>query len=145
MKADAIAAAGRYAPKPCKQCGETFTPERNKTIKSQSCVADNHASTRRAKKQQERAQAKGLPGARYDCFDPYEIFERDGWECQLCGKETPKALRGLNLLDSPELDHIVCLHAGGDHTKENTQCLCRRCNVAKSAEDAEEGVLIGVA
>lgn len=63
--------------------------------------------------------------------DPFLVFDRDGWLCQICHEPTPRALRGSYEPKAPELDHIIPLAAGGEHTYRNTQCACRRCNIAK--------------
>jgi 5-methylcytosine-specific restriction endonuclease McrA len=42
-------------------------------------------------------------------------------------------LSGLWLPNSPELDHIIPLAKGGDHTKSNVQCVCASCNRKKGA------------
>lgn len=70
----------------------------------------------------------------YEAFDPFIVFDRDGWACRSCGVETPRYLRGTGDPRSPELDHVVPLSRGGPHTIDNTQCLCRRCNMAKGAK-----------
>jgi len=63
-----------------------------------------------------------------------EVFERDGWLCQLCGRATPKRLRGTCDRRAPEVDHIIPLCAGGGHTRDNVQCACRECNGKKGAK-----------
>jgi hypothetical protein len=67
-----------------------------------------------------------------EVFDPLEVLARDGWRCHLCGVRTPKSKRGTHHDRAPELDHIVPLSAGGEHSRLNTACACRRCNIAKS-------------
>ncbi len=62
------------------------------------------------------------------------VFRRDGWRCRLCGVVTPRHLSGTNNQHSPELDHIVPLALGGDHSWQNVQCLCRSCNAAKGCK-----------
>jgi hypothetical protein len=37
--------------------------------------------------------------------------------------------------DAPEHDHIVPLARGGEHTYENSQTLCRVCNILKGDRD----------
>lgn len=69
-----------------------------------------------------------------EAVDPIVVFERDGWRCQMCRKKTRRDLRGLKTPLSPELDHIVPLARGGEHTYKNTQCLCYPCNSAKGAK-----------
>jgi HNH endonuclease len=74
--------------------------------------------------------------ARYHCvaYEPIKTFavlERDGWRCQICGRSTPKRLRGTIDMRAPELDHRVPMALGGGHTWDNLQCACRRCNLDK--------------
>lgn len=38
---------------------------------------------------------------------------------------------GVGKDNAPELDHIVSLAEGGEHSMRNTQCLCRKCNQEK--------------
>lgn len=66
-----------------------------------------------------------------EAVDPIAVFERDGWRCQMCRTKTRRDLRGLKTPQSPELDHIIPLSRGGEHTYRNTQCLCYPCNSAK--------------
>ncbi|MBS1984806.1 MAG: HNH endonuclease [Bdellovibrionales bacterium] len=82
------------------------------------------------RKHRDRARKFGVA---YEPINPIEIFVRDGWECQMCGRPTPALLRGTYDPSSPELDHIVPMSRGGSHTRENVQCLCRACNHAKGA------------
>lgn len=70
-------------------------------------------------------------GVQCEVVDPFKVFDRDGWKCQLCGVLTPKSLRGSYHDRAPELDHILPLAAGGAHTYANTQCSCRKCNRKK--------------
>lgn len=69
--------------------------------------------------------------ARVETFDPFEVFERDGWRCHMCNRKTPKRLRGTYEDNAPELDHIITLAEGGEHSRRNTACACRKCNIAK--------------
>jgi 5-methylcytosine-specific restriction endonuclease McrA len=60
------------------------------------------------------------------------VFNKCGWRCSYCGCETPKSLRGKFVLNAPELDHIVPLSKGGNHSYENVTLSCRGCNLSKS-------------
>jgi len=73
-------------------------------------------------------------GAKFEHIDPIAVFRRDGWRCQLCGLKLKPRDRGTTKPEAPELDHIVPLAAGGDHTWSNVQCACRACNAAKGAK-----------
>lgn len=50
------------------------------------------------------------------------VLERDGWRCVRCG------LFGQRL----EVDHVTPLEAGGDHSMDNLQTLCRVCHLEKT-------------
>jgi 5-methylcytosine-specific restriction endonuclease McrA len=64
-------------------------------------------------------------------FDPLDVFRRDGYVCQLCGKKTRPDFKNIYHPLYPNLDHIIPLTKGGEHTRQNTQCLCRLCNIKK--------------
>ena len=78
-----------------------------------------------------------LAGATVEVFDPMEVFERDGWVCQLCEKPVDQ------LLEHPDpmcksLDHKTPISLGGDHSRENTQLTHLRCNIRKGANVAPD-------
>lgn len=70
--------------------------------------------------------------ATVESVSPARVFERDGWMCHLCGGKTLKHKRGTYHPKAPELDHIVPLSKGGEHSYRNTACAHRKCNAAKS-------------
>ncbi|AIA05414.1 HNH endonuclease domain-containing protein [Streptomyces noursei] len=77
-----------------------------------------------------------MRGGNAERFDPSEVFERDGWRCYLCGVVTlPNADRYAPRKTT--LDHVVPLVNGGSHTRKNTRCACRQCNVRKGARPLE--------
>jgi len=66
--------------------------------------------------------------------DPFVVFERDQWHCYICGEPTPQELRGTYDKRAPELEHIIPLSKGGEHSYANTACACRECNGSKGAK-----------
>ena len=58
----------------------------------------------------------------------YEIFNRDLYTCQYCGKQT----RQLTL------DHITPRYRGGQHTWENVASACVQCNRRKAGRTPQE-------
>jgi len=58
----------------------------------------------------------------------YEIFNRDKYTCQYCGKETK------NLT----LDHVIPRYRGGQHTWENVVSACVPCNRRKAGRNPKE-------
>jgi HNH endonuclease len=73
-----------------------------------------------------------LAGASVGYIDPFKVFDRDGWRCQLCGIKTPRNRRGTHYHNAPELDHILPVSKGGWHSYMNTQCACKQCNMKKN-------------
>ena len=71
-------------------------------------------------------------GATVESFSYVEVFERDSYVCQLCGIKTRPDFKSQYHPKRPELDHIVPLSLGGQHSRANTQCLCRHCNMTKN-------------
>ncbi len=118
----------------CKECGCEFETEFNGSRGQARTVFCSNECARRNQKRKgkavRRARKKGLG---YECFDPLDVFKRDKWTCQMCGVKTPKKYRGTCDDRAPELDHIIPLALGGEHSMRNTQCLCRKCNGAKGA------------
>lgn len=133
-----IASAWRLSKGICHVCGEPYARLRawQRTC-SRACDAE-HARRqielvrkhRKIAKAKRRAISKG---AEADNIDPIKVFERDKWRCHICGKKTPRELRGSMHNDAPELEHIVSLADGGSHTWGNVACACRECNCAKGA------------
>ena len=58
----------------------------------------------------------------------YEIFHRDNYTCQYCGKTTHQLT----------LDHVMPKHSGGPHTWENVVSACVACNRRKAGKTPEE-------
>lgn len=111
----------------CVHCGKEMDGDRRK----QTCSEDCRAARNRMHRSRHSALSRGA--ITLTLLDPVAVLERDGWRCQICGIDTPKEKRGLHLSDSPELDHIVPLSMGGDHTRANTRCLCRKCNGTRNS------------
>lgn len=71
-----------------------------------------------------------LAQATVEVFDPMEVFDRDGWVCQLCNEPVD---RDAEYPDPGyrSLDHIVPISKGGEHSRRNTQLAHLGCNVSK--------------
>lgn len=83
------------------------------------------STARHARRQRLRNNAGG-----WDRIDPLEIYERDGWSCQICGEPIPREARHPEPL-SASLDHILPIAAGGGHRTDNVQASHLRCNLRK--------------
>jgi hypothetical protein len=145
--------------KPCRHCGKPYVVcgygsvfcsaecriARHKTRIAVTKVKPERIEARRAarrirraegrdpRKYRHRAKKHGVP---YEPLNPIDIFERDGWRCQVCGRKTPKRLRGTFKPNAPELDHRIPMALGGGHTWDNCQCACRSCNAWKGGHTA---------
>ena len=122
------------APRQCVVCGSTFHKAYGQSASrawcSDTCRKDQIRQSKRASRCLRKARQRG---ALSESINPIKVFERDNWRCHLCGRKTPKALRGTCDGRAPELDHLIPLGAGGSHTWANVACSCRACNGAKGA------------
>ena len=67
------------------------------------------------------AERKGLSKGKR-----FEIFKRDGFTCQYCGKQPPDVIL--------EIDHINPVSHGGDNDDMNLITACADCNRGKAAK-----------
>jgi 5-methylcytosine-specific restriction endonuclease McrA len=116
----------------CEECDCSFCPLYVMGRRSGTCSACSEARARAHKTAARLVRRAKERSAKVESVDPYRVFERDGWLCRLCGASTPRAKRGTYEDDAPELDHVVPIAKGGEHSYANTQCACRRCNGLKS-------------
>lgn len=142
---DAVAAAKRNdcrdrSPRPCLECGVEFAPEYGNKRRSFCSAECYKRSSRRVSKAYRRARIRASHRER---VSPIRVFERDGWRCKICGAATPRKRRGTFDPSAPEMDHIVPLADGGEHSYRNVQCLCRSCNGAKGAGAGGQLLLFG--
>lgn len=87
-------------------------------------------SHRRELWQARNALKRGAPIA--DRVVNAEIFDRDGWVCQLCHAPVDQILMHPDPM-SKSLDHVVPLSRGGAHSPDNVQLAHLSCNVRKGA------------
>ncbi len=116
----------------CLICSTKFYRLYGRKSKTCSDGCAKLAEQRSARKAKALRRARKKSNGKHELFDPLYVLERDGWRCKCCGVKTPKSKRGLIDDNAPELDHIVPLSCGGEHSRRNTQCLCRKCNQDKS-------------
>ena len=69
-------------------------------------------------------------GNEHEDFELREIFDRDGWQCQLCGQPVDREAKWPHP-EFPTLDHIVPVSKGGGHLRSNVQCAHLHCNLVK--------------
>lgn len=116
----------------CVECDACCISEYG-SPRSKFCSDDcSNRHMKRVSRKRERARMRT---AHVEPVNPIKVFDLDGWRCQLCRCSTPRKLKGTTKPNAPELDHIVALAKGGEHSYRNTQLLCRACNSAKSDRD----------
>jgi hypothetical protein len=59
----------------------------------------------------------------------FEIFKRDGFNCQYCGATPPRAVL--------HIDHIIPVAEGGGNEDTNLVTACDACNLGKAANSLE--------
>lgn len=59
-----------------------------------------------------------------------KVFERDGYECQHCGKQLTRF--------TATLDHLQPISEGGDHSSGNLVTSCLHCNSRRGAKPVSE-------
>jgi 5-methylcytosine-specific restriction endonuclease McrA len=113
----------------CKECGKEFTPEYGNKRRGFCSDICGSKYSNRVGKATRRARIANAPLV--DNIDPIAVLSRDKWKCHICGRKTPKKLRGTIEDNAPEMDHIIPLARGGTHTWDNVACACRKCNSDK--------------
>jgi hypothetical protein len=96
----------------------TWAKNYEKTAKP---LARKHSALRRARQLQLQTED----------FTHEEIFLRDQYRCHLCGCKIDARLKNPHPR-SAELDHLVPVSLGGDHTRANVAAAHRVCNQSKS-------------
>ena len=69
-----------------------------------------------------------------ESFTHDQIFDRDGWICQLCFAPIDWRRFGRDPL-APSLDHVVLLNSGGVHSRDNVWAAHFGCNSRKRDRD----------
>lgn len=136
---------GVEAIRQCDHCGKEYEPYNGALTCSPECEYQrdrrqqrDYYAHRMATDPEYRARMFGAYHARRMVIEGIgsevvvyeEVFERDGWICQLCGDPIDREAEWPDPY-SPSLDHVVPLARGGAHTYDNVQCTHLRCNLSK--------------
>ncbi|MEU3613516.1 HNH endonuclease [Streptomyces sp. NPDC006872] len=71
-----------------------------------------------------------VQAATVESFMPRQVYERDGWLCQLCRLPIDSTIAWPDP-QSPSIDHVVPLAKGGEHSMTNVQAAHVGCNSRK--------------
>lgn len=121
----------------CPRCQGVFYGRKRKYC-SDGC---SRAAYRSANIDAERDRIRSLSAQRRaqkldpeaENFSRQEIFDRDGWICQLCNNPVDPEAPSQSAL-SASLDHKIPLAKGGKHTRSNSQLAHLVCNQRKGAQ-----------
>jgi predicted nucleic acid-binding Zn ribbon protein len=115
----------RFTPedRSCANCGEVFTARRyDQKFCSRTCC----------KRFEGRERARRRRSGTSECdYTDQEIFERDRWQCHLCGMTIRKGLSRMHPRGAT-IDHLLPLILGGEDVAANVAAAHRECNVAKN-------------
>lgn len=111
----------------CAICGARFICLYGSQTCSNQCATDNMRNTQREIKYRRRAAMQGGYVAR---VYRSKIFERDEYDCQLCGEPLAMTVKAPHRL-APTIDHVIPLAKGGTHEPANVQAAHFYCNSLK--------------
>lgn len=127
----------------CKHCGCETQFLGHRGAVRRVCVACKKRIQRQANRRARQLYGKNhrdrarYHGVNYVAFPVRDIYERDGYRCQICRKRVFRKARyrksdGKIHPLSPTIDHIVPMCRGGNHEPGNCQTACFLCNSKKS-------------
>lgn len=127
-----------FAQGSCRWCGESFVAESRN-----SWQLPRYCSDLCSKKYHRKVSKKR--NGRFAVADRvrFEIYERDGWLCQLCFEPTSRRYEHDDPL-SPTLDHIVAQANGGSDDPENLRLAHAICNSERGTGDGAGAELLGL-
>lgn len=126
----------------CADCTAQFCPVYGASL-AKRCVPCAKAQEKQWRAINRVARKARQRGVSVEAVNPITVFDRDRWHCKLCGVSTPRRLRGTYHDRAPELDHIIPIAKGGEHSYLNTQCSCRKCNAEKSDRPLGQMLMFG--
>lgn len=120
---------GRWAGHTCSECGTTYIGRLNQSDSRARNVYCGPTCKNRYFARVRRAQLRNVGMG--DPVRRHEIYERDGYRCQLCNKPV-KRDAVVPHPKAPVLDHIIPLGKNGTHEPANVQLAHFMCNSIKS-------------
>jgi 5-methylcytosine-specific restriction endonuclease McrA len=123
--------------KQCGKCGSIMQSASWCATVCGQCRKDAVRKSRKANKNNFRRRARHYD-VEYTPIKRLEVYERDGWKCQLCGKMCKRKWMinkktGTPHPLCPTIDHIVPMSKGGGHVMHNVQLACWHCNTRKGS------------
>lgn len=125
--------------KVCGVCETLFAAPKATSV---NCSTDCTQKARRIRENRKSLKRlKWMRETTIEPIDPLDIYDRDNWECQLCGDKIDPSIKWPGP-KSPSLDHIRPISWGGHHVAENLQASHLRCNIQRGARgDMDEAAI----
>jgi hypothetical protein len=123
----------KYGPPTCQMCGEVFDRWAGSGYRTMFCERCDAAGKRAQRHKHWHIRRARLAEVESERVDPYGIFKRDRWRCQICGRKVQTQKKN-NHPRQATIDHIVPISRGGPHVSSNLQTACRQCNSRKGAK-----------
>lgn len=112
----------------CETCDSSFTPTANNALKAKYCSV-------RCQNRVHQLRYRALKAAATtERFRLRDVFERDGWVCQICAEPIDRDAKAP-VPWSKSIDHRTPLARGGAHSFDNCQAAHLWCNSAKKDTD----------
>lgn len=109
-----------------RQCQARYCSELCSRRESRKIQRAKHGRMDSARKRARRF------GVEYEPVSKSHIFERDDYQCGICGGQTDPTADPQHAA-YPTLDHVIPISKGGGHIYLNLQCAHRGCNTTKSS------------
>lgn len=118
--------ATRFMSGRCPHCGDWYLADRLAFSRHTDRTCSNRCAKRMANVRRRAAERDAFVSP----VNRFEIFERDGWMCMLCGDPIERDEVSPHPL-SPSIDHVIPLARGGTHEPGNVQAAHLLCNSLK--------------
>lgn len=121
---------GAFVAGACSVCATALVSrqQRGMGLYCSGCAAEHHRATQRILNQKRRAHKRGAAETTSVC--PRQIFERDKWQCHICGEAIDKFLVFPDV-GSATVDHLVPVSFGGEHSVHNVKAAHFGCNARR--------------
>ena len=120
----------------CKECGNEFETDHDKTLYCSSTCSNRSKRKRYALSKDRRLSLNGKIDY---SISLKKLYKRDKGICYICGKEcNPKDIKitdeGYYIAgeDYPSIDHVMPIAKGGKHSWNNIKLAHRHCNAVKN-------------
>lgn len=118
----------------CRVCSREFSRNHAGRKLCPECKAESTLVKRREYRKRRKHRARVQKPSSREVFSSIDVFNRDGWRCQLCGCRVRQYKRKRNMPREATIDHIIPLSRGGQHSIANCHTACRDCNSRKAAQ-----------